>query len=236
MSKVALITGASGGIGRVVSKELSSRHYNLSLLDIDIKDRDSDRELARHCDVTRPEQVEEAVSNTLNKFGRIDVLVNCAGMSHLGTIDKLELEELDKVYDVNVKGTFNVSRAVLPVMKEQKCGHIVNIGSLRGIQCAAGKAAYSMSKSAVRTFSKTLRREVEKYGIKVTVINPGYVDTAIYGGSQLRPHVQSIPGEGLQEAPLTQPSDIAKTISYLLELSPGACVEELNIGRLWGFG
>ncbi len=234
MNKVAMVTGASGGIGRTVSEELLSRCYNLSLLDINIKGRDSDRELAQNCDVTRPEQVGKAVSNTLNKFGRIDVLVNSAGRSHLGTIDKLELEELDKVYDVNVKGTFNVSKAVLPSMKEQKCGHIINIGSLRSMKCARGKAAYCMSKSAVRAFSKTLKAEVEKYGIKVTVINPGFVDTKIYGDVSLRPYVQSIPGEGLNKVPLTQPDDIAKTVLFLFELSAGACVEEINIGRLWG--
>jgi NADP-dependent 3-hydroxy acid dehydrogenase YdfG len=235
MIKVALITGASGGIGSVVGEELRSRGYNLGLLDIDIEAGDSQTELLQNCDVTKVGAVEEAVSNALNRFGRVDVLVNCAGRSHLGMIDELTLEDLDNVYDVNVKGAFNVTKAVLPYMKNQGSGYIVNIGSLRGIECAEAKGAYCMSKFALRAFSKTLRKEVERFGIKVTVINPGFVDTNVYGDIQLRPHVQTIPGASLKEAPLTRPVDIAKTVLYLLDLSPGACIEELNIGRLWGF-
>lgn len=235
MNRVALIAGASGGIGSAVGEALRSKSYNLSLLDINIGATDSGRMLAENCDVTKPKDVEEVVSKTLSKFGRIDIVVNCAGISHLGTVDELTLEDLEKVYDVNVKGTFNVSKAVLPIMREQESGYIINLGSLRAIKPASGKAAYCMSKSAVRTFSKVLSKEAEKYGIKVTVINPGFVDTNIYGEVQLRPYVQSIPGRGLKEAPLTGPGDIAKTILYLLDLSPGACIEELNIGRLWGF-
>jgi NADP-dependent 3-hydroxy acid dehydrogenase YdfG len=234
MNKVALITGASGAIGQAVSEALSSRGYNLSLLDLDIVVKVSKKRLAQVCDVTSLTEVEQAVSGTLEKFGRIDVVFNSAGISHFGMIDELTLEDVQKVYDVNVKGTFNVSKAVLAVMKEQKLGYIINMGSLRGITCGKGKAVYSMSKSCVRAFSKTLKAEVERFGIKVTIINPGFVDTKIYGDVSLRPYVQSIPGQGLQEAALTRPDDIAKTVLFLLELSSGACIEEINIGRLWG--
>jgi len=235
MNKVALITGAVGGIGRAVGKALASHGYNLSLLDLDIEPEDSEKTLFQICDVTNAGQVEKAVSSTLEKFGGIDVVFNSAGISHTGMIDELTLEEAQKVYGVNAMGTFNVSRAVIPSMKKRKSGYIINMGSMRGIECGKGKAAYSMSKFAVRAFSKTLKAEVEKYGIKVTIINPGFVDTKIYGDVSLRPYVQSIPGKDLQEASLTHPDDIAKTVLYLLELSPGACVEEINIGRLWGF-
>jgi len=217
MTKVALITGASGGIGSAITEELRSHGYNLGLLDINIEERDSERALAQYCDVTKAEDVEEGVSNAISRFGRVDVLINCAGRSHLGVIDKLTLEDLDRVYDLNVKGVFNVSKAVLPYMKNQGFGYIINIGSLRGIECAEAKGAYCMSKFALRAFSKTLRKEVEKFGIKVTVINPGFVDTRVYGDIQLRPYVQTLPGGSLKEAPLTQPEDIAKTILYLLD-------------------
>jgi NADP-dependent 3-hydroxy acid dehydrogenase YdfG len=238
MNKVALITGASGGIGQAVSEALDSCGYNLSLLDLEIEIKDSEKTLAQICNVTKVGEVEKAVSkavsSTLEKFGRIDVVFNSAGVSHFGMIDELTFEDVQNVYDVNVRGTFNVSKAVLAVMKEQKLGYIINMGSLRGILCGKGKAAYSMSKSCVRAFSKTLKAEVERFGIKVTIINPGFVDTKIYGDVSLRPYVQSIPGQGLQEAPLTRPDDIAKTVLFLLELSSGACIEEINIGRLWG--
>jgi len=227
MNRVAMVTGGNGGIGRVVSEELIKNGYKVSLLDLEILLNDSETLLAQKCDITMTDEVGKATARTLEKFGRIDVLVNAAGKSHLGTIDKLELEDLDRIYDVNVKGTFNVSKAVLPIMREQKSGHIINIGSLRGIECAKAKAAYSMSKSAVIAFSKTLRKEVEEFGIKVTVINPGFVQTNL-----IRHRIED---ENLKPSDLTQPSDIANTILYLLDLSPGACVEQLNIGRLWGF-
>jgi len=203
-------------------------------LDVEILLKDSDTLLVQKCDITRDEEVDTAVSRILEKFGRIDVLVNCAGISHVAHVNDLELEDMQNVYDVNVKGTINTCKAVLGAMKEQGFGHIFNIGSLRGINYGKGKAAYGMSKASVIAFSKTLAREVEEYGIKVTVINPGFVDTDIYGDISLRPFVGNIPGV-LEQASLTQPSDIAKTILYLLDLSPGACVEELNIGKLWGF-
>jgi len=234
MNKVGLITGASGGIGSVVKDALQLAGYQVSLLDLDVTGKEAEAELVQCCDVTKPEQVKRAVSATIEKFGRIDVLFNSAGRSHLGTIENLTLEELDKVYEVNVKGTFIVSKAVLPIMKEQRAGYIINMGSLRALDFARGKAAYSISKSAVRAFSWTLIKEVEELGIKVTLISPGYVDTSIYSDKQLRPYVQTIPGDGLKEAPLTLPADIARTVLYLLDLSQGASVYEMNIGRLWG--
>ena len=225
MSKVALITGASGGIGSVISEELYSKDYALSLLDINIEQDDTALRLRQKCDITNPLQVDKAVSRTIEKFGTIDVVVNCAGRSHLGAVEEASLEDLDSVYNINVKGTFNISKAVLPVMKQQKSGYIINIGSLRGIECAQGKAVYSMSKFAVRAFSKTLKKEVEEFGIKVTVINPGFVQTNL-----IRHRIRE---ENLKPSDLTQPEDIAKSITYLLDLSEGACIEELNIGRLW---
>lgn len=225
MNKVAVVTGASGGIGHAVSEELRLKGYNLCLLDIDIKAVDSNSIQARKCDVTKPKEVEKAVLSAINKFGRIDVLVNAAGRSHLGTIDELMLEDLDKVYNVNAKGIFNVSKAVLPFMIRQKSGNIINICSLRGIECAKGKAAYCMSKFAARAFSKTLAIETREKGIMVTAINPGFVQTNL-----IRHRIEE---ENLKTSDLTQPSDIAKTILYLLDLSPGAYIEELNIGRLW---
>ena len=234
MDKVVIITGASRGIGLAISESLFAEGYALSLLSRNIEPKDSERILAQSCDVTNMEEVQTAVSNTMAKFGRIDVLVNSAGRSHLGRIDELSVEDLDEVYNVNVKGTFNVSKAVIPFMKEQQCGFVINIGSLRGLESAYGKAAYCMSKSAVIAFSKTLKKEVEDYGIKVTVINPGFVNTDIYGKKSLRPYIQLMNEEDLKAVPITQPNDIAKSVLYLLGLSLGACVEELNIGRLFG--
>jgi len=225
-NKVALITGASGGIGTAVSQELSRRGYRLSLLSRRIPPQESNHTLAQQCDITRVDAVNRAVSNTIDKFGRIDVVVNCAGRSHLGTVDEVTPQDIEAVYDVNVRGTVNVSKAVLPFMKEQGSGYIINIGSLRGVYYGVGKSAYAMSKSAVIAFSRILAMEAQEYGIKVTVINPGFVQTSLIR--------HRIAEENVKSTDLTQPDDIAKTVMYLLNLSPGANVEELNIGRLWG--
>jgi NADP-dependent 3-hydroxy acid dehydrogenase YdfG len=225
-NKVALITGASGGIGIAISQELSRRGYRLSLLSRRIPPQESNYTLAQQCDITRVDAVNRAVSNTIAKFGRIDVVVNCAGRSHLGTVDEVTPQDIETVYDVNVRGTVNVSKAVLPFMKERGAGYIINIGSLRGVYYGVGKSAYAMSKSAVIAFSRILAMEVQDCGIKVTVINPGFVQTSLIR--------HRIVEENLKSTDLTQPNDIAKTVMYLLNLSPGACVKELSIGRLWG--
>ena len=220
-----MITGAKGGIGSVVSQELFAKDYKLVLLDLNILDQNSDTTLAMRCDVTKRDEVQAAVSRCVEKFGRIDVLLNSAGRSHLGTVEELTFEDLQAVYDVNVRGTFNVCKAVWSVMKKQKSGHIFNMGSMRGLQCAYGKAAYSMSKFAVRSFSKTLTIESRNLGVRVTSINPGYVLTNLIQ--------HRIEEERLQPSDLVQPKDIAKTILWILSLSPGADVEEVDLGRLW---
>ena len=225
MDKVAIVTGASGGIGCAAAEELGRQGYRLALLDLDVAANESERVLVQSCDVRSPREAERATTSTLERFGRIDVLFNSAGVSHLGTVDERELEDLERVYDVNVKGAFNMTKGVWTCMKRQKSGYIINRGSLRGIQCEPGKAAYSIGKFAVRAFARTLAVEVKDCGIRVTVINPGFVQTDLIR--------HRIAEEQLSPRELTQPADIARTITYLLSLSPGACVEELCLGRIW---
>jgi short-subunit dehydrogenase len=223
--KVALVTGASGGIGAAIVKSLKNEGYRLSLLSRSIPLQETENLLAIHCDVTKIEEVERAVKKTIDKFSKIDALINCAGRSHLGTVEQISIQDIETVFNVNVLGTVNTSKAVLPFMKKQGEGYIINIGSMRGITSSRGKAVYSMSKAAVIAFSKILGKEVEDYGIKVTVINPGFVQTELI---KIR-----IAEEKLTPDDLTQPKDIATAVLSLLELSHGATVEELNIGRLW---
>lgn len=207
--KEAIVTGASGGIGEAVVRELEQHNYIVHPVNRSI------------CDVGDKGAIDRFVS----KISRVDLLVNCAGLSHLGEIESINEEDLQTRYEVNVLGTLRFCKAVLPLMKKQQGGYIINIGSLRGIECCPGKAVYSMSKFAVRAFSNTLGLEVRKYGIKVTCINPGFVYTDLI---KFR-----IKEEGLKPTDIVQPSDIAKTILYLTELSKGAYISELNIGEVW---
>lgn len=232
IKKTALITGATGGIGEAVGRWLLLRGYELSLLSRTIPFQDTYGVLSQQCNVVNIEEVDKAIENTINKFGKIDVLVNYAGVSSYGIIE--ERPDLSGVYDVNVIGTINACISVLPSMKSQKSGYIINIGSLRGIQYSVGKAAYSMSKAAVIAFSKTLKEEVAEYGIKVTVINPGFVDISSYDSAQ-RDRITPSPYKDIKikSEALVQPDDIAKTVLYLLDISHGVEISELNIGRLW---
>lgn len=207
--KVAIVTGASRGIGRSVADGLKEHGYEV-------------HEVSRlNCDVTDSRQVEAFVEN----IHRVDVLVNCAGRSHLGDVETISEDDIQSVFNVNVLGTIRFSKAVLPVMKKQGEGYIINIGSLRGVEYCQGKSIYSLSKAAVRAFSITLGKEVKAHGIKVTVINPGFVHTHL-----IRHRIEE---EHLKETDLLSPMDISKTVLYLLSLSEGALVPEINLGEVW---
>jgi short-subunit dehydrogenase len=232
MFKVALITGATGGIGSAVVSALYASGYKLSLLSRTIQPQDTVNILSQRCDVTDADDICKSAVSTISKFGGIDVLVNCAGISGYGTVEDLDVSETEGIYKVNVIGTLNVCKAVLPYMKAQKSGYIINIGSLRGIQYSAGKAAYSMSKAAVIALSKTLAEEVDGYGIKVFVINPGFVDTSSYNSEQ-RKRITASPYKSIKisKEDMLQPNDIAKTVLELF--NNHTKLSEINMGRLW---
>jgi len=207
--KVAIVTGASRGIGRAIADELKNNDFFV-------------HEVSRiNCDVTSADSVKTFMSN----IKHVDVLINCAGRSHLGYVEDLSEQDIYSCFETNVLGSIRFCKEVLPIMKKQKKGHIINIGSLRGIECCRGKTAYSMSKFAVRAFSNTLRLEVKELGIKVTCINPGFVYTDLIK--------HRIDNENLKSTDIVQPSDIAKTVMYLLSLSDGATIPELSIGEVW---
>jgi len=230
MVKVALITGATGGIGSAIARNLNG--YKLSLLSRTLEPRESANILYQRCDITEEDSMWEAVVNTIGKFGRIDVLINCVGISGYGKVEDLKFEEVEAIYKVNVTGTLNACKAVLPYMKVQGSGCIINIGSLRGIQCGIGKAAYSMSKAAVIALSKTLKEEVAEYGIRVFVVNPGFVDSSSYSRSQ-RKRIIASPYKDIKinKDDMLQPEDIAETVAYLIESDLD--ISEINMGRLW---
>jgi NADP-dependent 3-hydroxy acid dehydrogenase YdfG len=132
-------------------------------------------------DVTKPADFEKAVSQALDKYGSIDVLINNAGLMPLSYIEKLKTDEWDKMIDVNIKGVLNGVAAVLPTMRKNKSGHIINISSSAAHQYFPGGAVYSATKVAVKMFSEGLRQELAPtYGINVTSIEPGAVDTSLY--------------------------------------------------------
>jgi NAD(P)-dependent dehydrogenase (short-subunit alcohol dehydrogenase family) len=231
MKKVWFITGASRGIGaQIASAVLQSgarlvatarRKENLGNLS------QSEDVLCLSLDVTIEEQARAAVSETIQRFGRIDVLVNNAGYGLLGAVEETSSKEAKAIYDTNVFGLLNVMRAVLPVMRKQRSGHIINMSSLGGYQASAGWGVYGSTKFAVEGITEAAYAELKPLGIHVTVLEPGFFRTDFMDASSLvRTALQiedykntvgktrSLADENNHQ----QPGDPAKLAKALLEL------------------
>jgi NADP-dependent 3-hydroxy acid dehydrogenase YdfG len=186
--KVIVITGASSGMGETAAKHLAKlgatvvlgarRVDRIEKLAKGIQDTGG-KALAIATDVTKREQVKQLVDSAVEKFGRVDVFLNNAGIMPLSPIDRLNVDEWDKMVDVNIKGVLNGVAAVLPHMKNQKSGHIINTASVAGHKIFSGSAVYSATKFAVRALSEGLRMEVKSYNIRTTIVSPGAVKTEL---------------------------------------------------------
>ena len=186
--KVIVITGASSGMGEAAAKHLSAlgatvvlgarRADRIEKLAKEIVD-DGGKALAFAVDVTQRDQVKKLVDATVEQFGRVDVLLNNAGIMPLSLVESLHVDEWDKMIDVNLKGVLNGIAAVLPYMKEQKSGQIINTSSVAGHKVFRGSAVYSATKFAVRALTEGLRMEVKPYNIRTTIVCPGAVKTEL---------------------------------------------------------
>ena len=186
--KVVIITGASSGMGEAAAKHLSGlgatvvlgarRGDRIEKLAKEIY-ANGGNALAVTLDVTQREQVKQLVEKAVGQFGRVDVILNNAGIMPLSTMDSLHVDEWDKMIDVNIKGVLNGIAAVLPYMKEQKSGHIINTSSVAGHKVFNGSAVYSATKYAVRALTEGLRMEVKAYNIRTTIVCPGAVKTEL---------------------------------------------------------
>jgi len=186
--KVVVITGASSGMGEAAAKHLSAlgatvvlgarRGDRIEKLAKEIKDNGG-KALAFAVDVTQRDQVKKLVDATVEQFGRVDVLLNNAGIMPLSLVESLHVDEWDKMIDVNLKGVLNGIAAVLPYMKEQKSGQIINTSSVAGHKVFSGSAVYSATKFAVRALTEGLRMEVKPNNIRTTIICPGAVKTEL---------------------------------------------------------
>lgn len=176
---VWLITGCSTGFGLELAKQVIAQGDRVIATARDkhrLADLVSGREstaLALDLDVTRVEQIQAGVSAGMERWGRIDVLVNNAGYGYLATVEEGEDEQIRHMFDANVFGLFALTRAVLPVMRRQRRGHIINISSVAGLVGFPGSGYYAASKHAVEGWSDSLAAEVRPLGIQVTCIEPG---------------------------------------------------------------
>lgn len=237
LGKTAIITGASSGIGQATAKELASKGY-----DVLLAARREDRLIAlkkeieaaggsadyKVTDVTSRSEMTALVEAGLEKNGTIDVLVNNAGLMPLSFMNKLKVDEWDKMVDVNIKGVLYGIAAVLPVMEKQKSGHILTISSVAGHTISKGSAVYSGTKFAVRAITEGLRQEIDpSHEIRVTIVSPGAVRTEL---------TDTITDEDIltafkngQPMEMLKAQDIANAIAYAVEQPAYVDVNEILI-------
>ncbi|MDB5298952.1 MAG: putative short-chain dehydrogenase/reductase precursor [Phycisphaerales bacterium] len=186
--KVVVITGASSGLGEAAARHLAAqgaivvlgarRVDRLQALADELTGKGG-RALAVATDVTHYDQVKKLVDAAVQTYGRIDVMINNAGLMAQSLLERLRVDEWDRMIDVNIKGVLYGIAAALPHMKQQKSGHFINVSSVAGHKVHPGTAVYSATKFAVRALSEGLRQEVKPYNIRTTVISPGAVATEL---------------------------------------------------------
>lgn len=178
MKKVWFITGCSTGFGRQLAMEALKSGYNAVVTarkpeDVkDIVEAYPDTSIAVKLDVTNEAEIKAAVEQAIQRFGQVDILVNNAGIGYFGAVEESEDAEIRRMFEINFFGLANMTNAVLPIMRKQKSGHIVNIASIGGLVGFPGVGFYNATKFAVDGLSDALAKEVAHLGIKVTVICP----------------------------------------------------------------
>jgi NADP-dependent 3-hydroxy acid dehydrogenase YdfG len=207
--KVAIVTGVSKGIGRATAEALLARGAVVAGWGRTAPEGlGHERFQFFECDVRDEHAVAEALTNTLRELGPdVHVLVNNAGLGVAGPVDGFSSDDWKLMFDTNVHGTFYCCRAVLPHMKRQQLGHILNVSSIAGTTGIENMAGYCASKFAVRGFSQSLFKEVRNDGIKVTCLYPGSTQTNFF---------DDIPGTSANDS-MMQPEDIAGAIIYAVE-------------------
>lgn len=220
--KVIIITGAGSGIGRAMALGLGKAGAMIACVDRDFaaasavaKEIGHDQGVAIQCDVALEDSVTAAVGTVLGRFRRIDGLINNAGQLHRCLVKDHTLADWDRIFTVNVTGTFLFSRAVLPRMIEQGAGRIVNFTSALGVRSMPGGAAYGAAKAAISSFTNTLHQEVAGHGISVSAIAPGLTNTAMANDNMTSEYMRRI-AASYPGGRLGQPEDIIGLAHFLL--------------------
>lgn len=225
-SKVVMIVGATGGIGKALTEKLAAQGSKLVLAA-----QNSDRlnqlsfqipnceHIIVPTDITDPIQVQELMAKAIAQFGRIDALVNTAGVGILKQFNKIEPDDLNRMLDINLKGSFYTCQAAINVMKDQKIGHICNVVGILGKHSMAMASAYCASKFGVVGFSKCMADEVKRYGIKFTLFYLGGVDSPFWDNVGLK----------VDRSKMLSTDTAAKAIIYALASDPQTVPMEINI-------
>jgi len=236
LNKVAIVTGAARGIGRATALAFAEAGADVALIDVNKADLQEvvgeivqmrGRAMPLKVDISNHVEIENAVTDILGAFGKIDVLVNNAGVAIASFMETISIDVWDTVINTNLRGTFLFSRAVLPHMIVQSSGNIINVSSVDGMKGRAGGAAYCASKAGIIRFTESFADEVARYDIRVNVICPAGVNTPMWRKYHPDADEQSV----------LQPDDVADTILFLATDNSrginGATIEMLGPRLEW---
>lgn len=219
MNRTAVITGATGLLGREIALSLFRNSYNVVInylhseeIAKDMAKNMGESALIVKADVSKSDEVEDMAHLVYTKFGNIDVLINNAGITKDFLLIKFKEADWDEIININLKGAFNCIKAFSPIMKDG--GHIINISSYSGIKGKEGQVAYSSSKAALIGLTKTVARELASRNIKVNAITPGYIPSKM--GTLAEKAMLKAKEESLLKT-LSDPEEVSKFIIYLLE-------------------
>jgi len=233
-SKVWYITGSSQGLGLTLVKKLLENDYrvaatsrNAQALKKAVGVIDTGSFLPLAVDLNNVDSIDKSIQQTLAAFGRIDVVVNNAGYGMAGTVEEITEQKIRNIFDVNVMATIDVIKSVLPVMRKQRSGYIINIGSVAGFAGAPGWAVYSATKAAVAAFTEVLALDVKEFGIKVSVVEPSGFRTGFLAKNSLSYTESRIDGyQAVKETQKRylasdgkQPGDPEKASAIFIELA-----------------
>jgi len=229
--KVAVVTGASRGIGRAIGVALGAEGATVVLAGRDVGALDETAaqvvEAGSAAEIVVTELAEEEsirnlVQVTADRFGRLDILVNNAGITHSAPLEETRTEDLDRCWMVNARAPFLLCREALPLLKQAEAGYIINISSVVGVKGYPLQSAYTASKHALRGMSIALAEELRGSGVRVHVICPGGVDTEMV--QQVRPDIA--------KTDLIGPGEIAELVIYLVTHRGNAVLDELHVRRV----
>jgi NAD(P)-dependent dehydrogenase (short-subunit alcohol dehydrogenase family) len=223
MDRAALVTGGSSGIGLAIARMLRDEGFSLTLASrTRPKVEAAAAELGAHpveADVSGDDDCRRLVQEHTERWGRLDVLVNSAGVGFLGRIDELPTKRLDLQLDVNLRGLMLVTAAALPLLREAR-GLVVNLSSIAAVTPGPGLPVYSAAKAGVVAFTRSLNRAEAEHGIRATALCPGFVDTPMTSYATI------------DRAEMIRPEDCAEIVRLLLRLSPRARVPEVVVERV----
>ncbi len=225
MKKVIVITGGSDGLGKTITSFLSKDNdviiiaTNEDKLSYVANENNCEYKV---CDVTNYNLVESAIKDIVNKYGKIDVLINNAGIWIQGELASNDSDRIHSVIDVNLLGVINCSKAVVPFMKDNKEGLIININSQAGINHKAERTVYNATKWGVTGFTKSLQDEVAKYGIRVTNVMPGMMKTDMFKKLNIEKNMEN----GIDT------KEVAKLIKFIIDVPKDVMIPEVGIKNI----